>query len=403
MPFKTAYGVSCKEVARFVEENEVVRVWCRKFRCAPRGDRLSGSRLEKARVLCRFFKWLRVKEGVVLSPSDLLKRHRRLRRSDEIEDTQWLLNLVLRHTQYNTDFADYADRSKYGIFTIIKSFVERYEIPLTTAKGIYGKCRRKKNHRKQITPSKAKKLLGTMSQRNRAISLIQWQSGMEIGAVLNKFSYMWHSQVKPQLNQNCERMKIEFDERKANGSWYFTYISRDAIHELRKWLQIRKRIIEELLAKGKKLEESILDGEPIFITKSGRALQSNNYLRQFYDKMKGKVVTHMFRILFETQAKVPELGVDREYIKFWMGHAPQQDQVGGTYDRNPEIDDGISEREYAKVEPYINIYSSSAATRETDSVLAGVEAWMNVPGGRDFFQGVLDDLERRKKQWMKQF
>lgn len=33
------------------------------------------------------------------------------------------------------------------------------------------------------------------------------------------------------------------------------------------------------------------------------------------------------------------------------------DRMGGVYDRTPEIHEAVIEKEYAKLEPYINIYS----------------------------------------------
>lgn len=33
------------------------------------------------------------------------------------------------------------------------------------------------------------------------------------------------------------------------------------------------------------------------------------------------------------------------------------DRMGGVYDRTPEIHEDVIEKEYAKLEPYINIYS----------------------------------------------
>lgn len=402
--FKTAYGVSFDEVEEFVEGNEVVKVWCKKFRAAPRKAWLSGSRLDKARILCRFFKWLRIEKSIDLSPSELLERHRKLRLSGDstIEDRQWLLNLVFDYSRDNRDFAGYADRSKYGMFSCVKSFVDRYEVPLTTAKNVYGTKRKKKNHRKQISLTDAKKLLGKMSQRDRTINFLQIQSGMEIGAVLDKFNYIFFSQVKPQLDTGCKRLKIEFDERKGNGTWYYTYISRDGIHELRKWLEERKKIINSLVMKGRKLPQSVINGEPIFITRSGEPLTSNNFVRHFNKMMNGKVVTHMFRILFESEAKVPDRGIDRGIIKFFMGHITDIDDVGGIYDKNPEIRQEIFEQEYAKLEPFINIYTSSVATMRADPLLQDIEQLTQLPHGREFFNSIVEDAKAKLAEMLKQ-
>ena len=369
MTFTTSYGVSDVEVAEFVEANGLVKAWLSKFRCGPHDGWLSGSRLNKARVLCRFFKWLRVVKEITLSPGELLNLQLKKRQSDNVQDRQWLLNLVLFHTRDNCDFVDFADMTKYRIFTTVKSFCGYHEVVLTTAKAVYGKKRKKKNHRKQIDVNKGKKVLGGLSLRDRTICLIMWQSGMCIGEVLEKFSYMWHSQVKHQLESGVERLKIEFDERKGNGTWYYTYISRDAIHELRKWLEQREKIVEDLIMSGREIQQSVLDGEPIFITRYGTALTARQFVKQFNRLMGGKVTSHMFRKLFKSEASVPDRAIDSNIIKFFMGRAEATDRLdgaGGIYDRNPEIREGICEKEYAKLEIFINIYSSKVQVLHDD-------------------------------------
>ena len=357
MPFKTAYGVSGRELTLFVEENELVKMWCLKFSSRPREGWLSGSRRDKARVLCRFFKWLKVVKDIDLSPKDLLNRQIRLRESLDIVDRRWLLRLVLQHTRDNPDFADYADMTKHAIFATINSFFHYHQVLLTTAKGLFGRKRRRKNIRKQIGLVEAKKIFGLLSQRDRAILLIMLQSGMDIGSVLDKFSFMWHSQVKPQLDAGRERLKIEFAERKRGGKPYYTYISRDGIHELRKWLIERRTIVESLLAEGKNVDEAVIEGEPIFITRFGKPLRSHQFIKQFNRIMRGRVTTHMFRKLFKTEASVPNRAIKEGIVEFWMGHTIGIDAVGGVYDRTPEIHEEVIEREYAKLEPYVNIYS----------------------------------------------
>ena len=392
--------VSKSEIARFVESNRCVANWLRKYMSGPEGD-LSGSKLNRARILCRFFKWLRILKDVSLEPIELLDRQLQLRQSSSIRDRQWLLNLVLEHSRDNTDFEDYSDRRKYDIFHTVKSFCDYHEVPLTIAKGIYGRKKKKKNHRKQINLAEAKKILGTLSQRDRTILLVMLQSGMELGAVLNKMNYMWHNQVKPQLDVRYCPLRIDFDERKATGKWYFTYISRDAIHELRKWLTVRQKIIEGLLQEGKEVSKTVIEGEPIFITSRGNPLREQSFAHQLQKKTDGKVTSHMFRKLFKTEASIPERGVDRNIVEFWMGHVNGIDAVGGDYDRTPEIHEEVFKKEYAKLEPYINIYSSSVASRRTDPLLADIEKIIQVEGGREFFERLLKKMDAETSEWLK--
>lgn len=395
LPLGTVYGVSLEEVVRFVESDVLVENFLSKYEVAPRGLWFSGSRLERARVLCRFFKWLRVKRRIVLSPSELLEKHKLLRLSpgSSFEDRQWLLSLVLEHSRDNPDFEDNSDSRKYALFSILRSFCDFYEVPLTTAKRVYGKRKRKKVHRKQITVADAKSFLGKICQRDRAILLIMFQSGMSIGEVLNKLNYMWHSQVEPQLAEGCSRLKVEFDDRKANGRWYFTYVGRDGIHELKKWLVERKKLVERVLRQGAELSETIIRGEPIFLTQYGTPLTEQCFVKNMWKKRKGKVTSHMFRKLFKTEASIPERGVDQRFVEFWMGHGNGVDAVGGEYDRSPEVYENVFEGEYAKLEEYVNIYSGKRAI--DDPLLAKIERLTrNNELARAFFDRVFHEFRQ---------
>ena len=382
--------VSDVEVVRFVDGNRCVASWLGKYMSGPRGG-LSGSKLNKARILCRFFKWLRVVKGISLSPHELLKFQAKKRKSDDPIERKWLLFLVLEHSRDNPDFKGYSDIRKYDIFQCVKNFCEHYEVSLTTAKNVYGRRRKKKNWRKQITLAEAKKFLGRVSQRNRAILLIMLQSGMGIGEVLNKFGYRWHSQVKPQLEARCECLRIEFDDRKATGRWYYTYVSRDGIHELRKWLMVRKRIVEGLLEDGKEVSQSVIEGEPIFITSRAKMLSGEAFAHQLRKRSGGRVTSHMFRKLFKSEASVPDRAIDRKVIEFFMGHVSGIDAVGGEYDRNPEIREEVLEKEYAKLEPFINIYSAVQVEPLTEES----REWMRFY--KALWNAVKDDREKQEK------
>jgi len=229
------------------------------------------------------------------------------------------------------------------------------------AKGVFGK-RNSRKRRKQITLADVKQTLGTLQQRERTILLIMLQAGMEIGAVLNKFNWMW-PQIKLQLYLGAERVKVEFDERKGNSFPYFTYFSKDAIQELRKWLIQRRRIINSLQEQGKSIPKSVQEGQPIFITNFGTPYTPNNFYSIIYyyrTRCRGRIksfVSHQFRKLFKTEASLPERGIDRDVVEFMMGHANSIGSVGGTYDKTPEIHEEVIENEYRKLEKYLNIYS----------------------------------------------
>jgi len=58
--------------------------------------------------------------------------------------------------------------------------------------------------------------------------------------------------------------------------------------------------------------------------------------------------------------------VDQDCVEFLMGHSSGIQAVGGIYDRTPELHAEVVEKEYAKMEPYLNLYSGRAAGAEED-------------------------------------
>ncbi len=102
------------------------------------------------------------------------------------------------------------------------------------ARAVFGRHRKVKNNRRQITLAEAKRIIGLMPQRERAILLIILQSGMEIHAVLGKMNFMYDD-IVGQIAEGKQRVKVVLDGRKGNDLTYFTFFSRDAIQELKKW------------------------------------------------------------------------------------------------------------------------------------------------------------------------
>ena len=92
------YGVSKEEVNKFVEENRVVRDWLSKYE--------EGTLRCNAQTLCRFFKWLRVKQDIHLSPEELLNEQITIlrNRDSSVGDRSRHLRLVLDFCRDNPDF-----------------------------------------------------------------------------------------------------------------------------------------------------------------------------------------------------------------------------------------------------------------------------------------------------------
>jgi hypothetical protein len=73
------------------------------------------------------------------------------------------------------------------------------------------------------------------------------------------------------------------------------------------------------------------------------------------------VTSHMFRKLFKTESRPPERNIDQDCIEFMLGHSSGIQAVGGTYDKTPELHAEVVEKEYSKLEPFVNIYSQRSA------------------------------------------
>ena len=81
-----------------------------------------------------------------------------------------------------------------------------------------------------------------------------------------------------------------------------------------------------------------------------------------------------------------------------MGHTSGIGKVGAEYDRTPEIYEKVIEGEYEKLEPFINIYSSPIAKRETDPLLRDVEHLAQIPSVREVLTEVVADIKTRLEQ-----
>jgi len=353
------YSVSRDEVERFIEENVCVREFLNRYEWG------GQTWLEKAVGLARFFRWLEVVKGIKLSPEEFLDLHLRKRSSQSVEERRWALRLALEYSRDNPDLQDRALQYRYSAwFLPVKMFCDYHEVPLTSSNGFFHKRNRRKYADRPFTVDFVKRVLGVLNQRDRSVCMVQLQSGQSIRQVLVDIN----RQAKYVINQikaGKERIRFDFKERKGNGFPYFTFISRDAIQELRKWLPIREQMLKQL---------KIQNCPWLWITKSGKPLTPKQFHTNFrnilirhklyYGPL--SVRTHGFRKFFEQEASPPERGINKAYISFMMGHASgdglthKLDAVGGVYDKAPWVYGRAVEKEYEKLEPYINIYSGKA-------------------------------------------
>ena len=348
------YGVDRSELESFVEANLCVQNFLGKFK-----DK--GSYWNYARSIAMFFKWLRIVKGLSLSPEQFLDTLDQKRRGSRVERS-WAKNLLLAFSRDNADLEGRSERYKYLFFFMpVKVFCDYHELPVTSARGVFGRVAKRKHKEPAYTVELAKRVLAALNQRDRAICLVALQAGQSIGQVLGDINDM-KDYVFRMLDADAARVRVDFPERKGNSYPYFSFISRDAVQELRKWRVERERIVQ---AVG-------FNPAWLFITKTGRKYDEAKFLTCFRERLtRHKIYTgplsvrsHMFRKIFEQEASPPERGISKAYVAFMMGHigngAGGLDSVGGVYDKQPFVNPRVVENEYAKLEPYLNIFSCSA-------------------------------------------
>jgi integrase len=308
-----SYSVSNGEVAEFVEGNACVRDFLNRY------EGNGASYVEKAVGLARFFRWLRVVKRLEISPSQFLNTHLAKRSAKTVEDRRWALKLALEYSRDNPDLKGKATNYVYAAFFLpVKLFCDYHEAPLTTVKGFFPKRGRRKYPDRPFTVKFVKEALAVLSQRDRAVCMVQLQSGQGIKQVLVDVNRQCRYILR-EIDAGKQRIRLDFTERKGNGFAYFTFISTDAIQEIQKWRSVRTQILKRL---G-------VDSEYLFITDTGKPLpckQFHNNLRLMFMRHKLysgplSVRSHGFRKFFEQEASPPERGISKSYVGFMMGHS----------------------------------------------------------------------------------
>jgi integrase len=347
---------------QFVAANECIAEFLRKYE----SDGVSWG--EKAMGLARFFRWLKVVKGLELSPTEFLNVHLEKRQGRTIEERRWALKLALEYSRDNSDPRDKASNYVYGAFFLpVKMFCDYHEAPLTSTNGFFPKCGRRKYAENPFTVDAVKRVLSVLSQRDRAICMVELQSGQSIHQVLVDINKQC-KRIFREIDSGKERIRLDFPERKGNNFPYFTFISKDAIQEIQKWRPKRQEILKSLN----------MDSESLFITDTGKPLPCIHFHNSFrLTLMRNKLYTgpfsvrsHGFRKFFEQEASHPERGISKSYVTFMMGHSNgngeqhKLDIVGGVYDAAPKVYPDAVEKEYAKLEPFINIYTGRPAEND---------------------------------------
>jgi hypothetical protein len=306
-----------------------------------------------------FFKWMKIRKSLELRPDEFLQAICEKRQKTSVQERCWGRNLVLEFTRDNPDLKGKSHSLLYGaMFKSVNLFCKAHEVDLTIARGAYGEKKHRKYHPAPYTIALAKKVLAVVNQRDRAICMLGLQTGQSVTQVLDDINGQYDYIVR-MIHEGRRRIRFDFAERKGNDFQYYTFCSLDAITEIQKWLPIRKRWLN-----GRK-------SPYLFIKRDGEKLTPASWRSPFREHLqrhgvyKGpfSVIFHMFRKIFESEASPPDRGISKDYVRFMLGHSvddvngDQLDIPGGIYDQAPFTHPDVVEREYSKLEPYLNIFS----------------------------------------------
>lgn len=339
-------GLTKEKRQGFIDANPLIKDWLR-------GKAQASQRIYSFHFI-RFFQWAQEKYGFE-SLDAMLKDHNDSRKSDSIERRKRHARILKEYVFDNPTNAKLSDKAKGLIITAVSAFYNYCESPLSSATGEFKLDAYAKYDYKQFGLDDARKIVDAAPQREKVIFLMMLQAGLRIGDLLNYVNFRWQTEIKPQLEAKKDPIKLTMYRGR-----YWTYITNDAIHELRKYI----------IERGEPKPE-----EAIFITKGGKSVSpvyvadvlqhiglqlgliDASELTRLKEGHRYPIHLHQFRKLFKSESSVAGRGFDSRYGEFFMGHAGGLAQIGGVYDKSPELHEEIFEAEYRKLAPYLNIFT----------------------------------------------
>lgn len=392
-------------IEEFVEQNPTVKNWLE--------EKAKRSKLTARQYRSHLYNyWLWLKQKGYVNIEQLLSEFRRLKKED----------IEYRHNDYIKSYIwqEKKEKSKSnrdGTVSAIRSYYKHSRCPLpdekieTTFKEVDKQRLREKASLKPMTLDDFRTLLLPMKTREKAIMLVLLQSGMGVGEFSKEFNVCtcrreWLQngnghvcephRVMKQLKEGKQYIKVKFMGRKSNPNRYFTYIGRDAIEELKRYLKFRAELVQkakdrlkELAEKEKsgqymqKSEKITLqklrvklanltpewrEGQPVFISNYLNPVSSANieaFVRS-YKRVTGltdrEFTPHSCRDLFKTECS--HVGVKEAISEFFTGH--KLDAYG--YNQLDKLYPEDFEKEYLKVESNLNILSHTLPKAEVDKV-----------------------------------
>jgi integrase len=345
---------STKEKRLFIEQSVAMTTWM---------NRLSSDETKEKffYLYKRYFDWIKTKnhfdspDSMIANLENATTLKQRYNHITFIED--YFLESTLNANQ------------KKSTYTSIRSFYKhnKAELPSyalkfkdkTTIKPIVTQ--------QPITLEEIKQLLTIAKPREKAMYLIQLQSGMDRSTFSEYFNLNCWQQISKQLgNEDPElwdlsKAPIRIDlVRVKTRTAYYSFISTDAIQALQAWLNVRKTLTNKPMQSG----------EPLFITNHrtnigkeqmsysfnqlaiSAGLESKKYGRA--SEVRYRFHSHELRDTFRTACT--SSGVDHPVAEFFIGHSI--DRLG--YDKSPQVYPDYYRSQYMKVQPLLNIFSDQS-------------------------------------------
>lgn len=248
----------------WIENNPPVEKWIKRL------EKKTG--IANARTLYRFIifvekkgglKWIDKKgnEHIGMTPEELLNAQDELQSKGRRERYK-ILEIV--QEWINSEKARFGTKKQR--YTIIRSFFLHNRVPLPEDKSFKIKGD-EEPVQGNLNIEDLQKIILSSNEAYQAVFLIMFQSGMG-GNEFDHFNNNNWKLLKPQLEAEKKIIRIDLPGRKhsENERPYYTFIGKDAINALNRYLRIRG---------------PIKNSEPIFINKNGTPISDGTLQRYF--------------------------------------------------------------------------------------------------------------------------
>jgi len=421
-----------KPIDEFVERNVCVKQWLEERE--RRSSKTSGI---YKHLIYHYYLWL--KENTDFQDMQALLEDFKAKKRENEE--YFHIDLVKRYV-LNDRMKLKSKAHRNQVLSCIKAFYESNNCALPkkkidlTVRDVDTQRIREGLGLKPMTLTDLEQLVKPMKIREKAVLTIMLQSGLGVGEFCNEFNICkcredWlrngnnhvcePSKVMKQIREGTHPVKIQIAIRKSNTNPYYTFIGRDGVETLKRYMSFRGLLIQRAQDTLKKLEEKERRGlklqerelktinnfreklqnltpewshkQPIFITNQLNPI-SEGVIQTFvknYKRLTGLIdrhfTPHTCRDTFKTECA--HAGVDNTISEFFIGHS--LDQYG--YNQLDKLHPEDFVREYLKVEPALNIISHTGRpiVSANDMKVLQVEN-LSLKGRLEYLESVVEML-----------